>query len=187
MTLTKQAFADIIGTSRPTLNKWIHQNRNGIAQYVSADGIDVAIFDDEKWAQYKPAIGEATRTRSGAAADVDDLHAALDEAKQELARVTEERDNLTGEISELKKEIDLLNARIEFNDQEIEFQKHVAEQMQQMAADFKQMADQAQRLQMAQLAALPAPRKHRTPIEFIKDVFGSKKEPDSDQEYHPQG
>lgn len=177
-TLTKQAFADIVKTSRPTLNKWIKQNKDGIAQYAGDDGIDAAIFETDLWKHYKPASPDLS-------AGMDELQAALDETTQKLEAAIKERDELNAEILTLKNEISVLNARIEYKDQEIQFQKDVAEEMRRIAADFKQMADQAQRLQMAQLAALPAPRKHRTPIEFLKDVFGSKKADETDEEYSP--
>lgn len=175
--ITKQAFAEIIKTSRPTLNKWIAQNRNGIAQYVTEAGIDAAIFEAEPWSRYKPAEDEPN-----ADADPADLQAAAEEMTRELAEVKSARDQLNAKIVSLNNEIELLKAQIEFKEQEIQFQRDAAEKFRQMAADFKQMADQAQRLQMAQLAALPAPRKHRTPKEFFTDIFGRKKEDETEAE-----
>lgn len=175
--ITKQAFAEIIGTSRPTLNKWIAHNKDGIAEYVTDAGIDAGIFEAEPWTQYKPAVTEPDLNTG-----LSELQAIIEERTRELDEVKAERDRLNAEIVSLNGEINLLKAQIEFKEQEIQFQRDTAEKMRQMAADFKQMADQAQRLQMAQLAALPAPRKHRTPKEFISDIFGRKKEDETEAE-----
>ena len=139
--ITKQEFAKMCGTSRPTLNKWIEQDKDGIGRYVTADGIDESIFKVEPWASMRKKP-QQTNER-------EDLRAAL-----------ADRD---AQIAELKTEVAILNERVKGLETLNAMQ---ADELQRMT----QLADQAQRLHLAQLTALPAPR--RTFRQWWEDVTG---------------
>lgn len=56
VTITKTDFCDIVKTSRPTLNKWIKQNKDCLGYFVGPNGIDTGVFESEPWKQYVSAI-----------------------------------------------------------------------------------------------------------------------------------
>ena len=133
-TISKQAFAKACGTSKPTLYKWIEQDRDGIRAYVTEDGIDASIFDAAPWAERC----KARPTVEPEADETDALRAALSEKEKELAELRTANAILTERIEGMKQLNDAQAVQI---------------------ANLKQLADQAQRLQLAQLTALPAPRR----------------------------
>lgn len=148
--ITKQDFAKLCGTSRPTLDKWIKQDRDGIRKYVTPDGIDEGIFKTEPWASMRKQP----------------------EAKQPKI---DERDELRKQLDELRTENAILTERI----------KGLEALNTAQAAEIQrvtQLADQAQRLQLAQLTALPAPKKKLR--DRLHDLFG-KKEQDTEPEQQP--
>lgn len=159
--ITKDAFAKLCGTSRPTLNKWIKADKDGIAAYVSSKGIDASIFEVDPWSSFK----EAAPDRS-----------ASDAASEEVERLRAERDQLAARVDDLRGQILTLENQLAAKDEHIQDLRNTVGQ-------FAQIADQAQRLQMQQLKALPSGRQHRTFGEAIKDLFGSKRkaEEESDQ------
>lgn len=112
MKLTKQAFAKAVGTSKPTLYKWISQNRDGIRDFVSEDGIDERIFDVEPWASMckaKPTHKENPADDQADAAGVD-----------ELTQLRAEVETLKAINESNAKVIDLLNAQITAKDAQIQ-------------------------------------------------------------------
>lgn len=104
MKLTKQAFAKAVGTSKPTLYKWIAQNKDGIKDFVSDDGVDARIFDVEPWASMckeKPAADQ-------------------DAGTGELAQLRAEVETLRTVNEQNAKVIELLSAQIAAKDAQIQ-------------------------------------------------------------------
>lgn len=147
-TITKQAFAKACGTSRPTLNKWIKDNKDGIREYVTPDGIDASIFDVEPWASLRQD------------------QPPVDQDQDELLTIRQELATLKAENAVLQERISGLTQLNDAQQREIE--------------RLTQLADQAQRLQLAQLTALPAPRK--TFREWIDGIFGKKQDAPADDQ-----
>ena len=107
MKLTKQAFAKAVGISKPTLYKWISQNKDGIKDYVSADGIDASIFDAEPWASLcKEKPPEAEKTNPDEPAEIARLRAEV----ETLKALNEKNEGI----------IELLNAQIVAKDAQIQ-------------------------------------------------------------------
>ena len=107
MKLTKQAFAKAVGISKPTLYKWISQNKDGIKDYVSADGIDASIFDAEPWASLcKEKPPEAEKTNPDEPAEITRLRAEV----ETLKALNEKNEGV----------IELLNAQIVAKDAQIQ-------------------------------------------------------------------
>lgn len=131
-TITRKDFAAACGTSRPTLNKWIEQDKDGIKRYVTPDGIDERILKTEPWAslcrQQQTPKPDAQPPRID---DRDELRKQLDELRTENAI-----------LQERIKGLEAINAL-------------QASELQRVT----QLADQAQRLHLAQIAALPEPKK----------------------------
>lgn len=103
MKLTKQAFAKQCGTSRPTLNKWISQNKDGIKDFVSGDGIDERIFDFEPWASMRKVQPEEP---SRSAAD-------------ELAQIRSEVEYLRSALDQEKRTVEILTNQLAAKDEQI--------------------------------------------------------------------
>lgn len=158
--ITKDAFAKLCGTSRPTLNKWIKSDKDGIAAFVSSKGIDASIFEVDPWRRFK----EAAPDRSGS-----------DAASEEIEQLRAERDQLAAQVEDLRGQILTLENQLAAKDEHIQ-------DLRNTVAQFAQIADQAQRLQMQQLKALPAGRQHRTFGEAVKDFFGIKRKTDEESD-----
>lgn len=143
--ITRKDFAKACGTSRPTLNKWIEQDKDGIRKYVTPDGIDERILKAEPWASLCKKQPDAKPSKN------DELRKQIDELRTENAI-----------LQERIKGLEALNAL-------------QASELQRMT----QLADQAQRLHLAQIAALPAPR--RTFFEWLRDPSGKRKRANEEQ------
>lgn len=163
--ITKDAFAKICGTSRPTLNKWIKADKDGIAAYVTSKGIDASIFEVDPWSRFNVT----DPSRSGSDASEDD-HSTM------IEQLRAERDQLAAQVDDLRGQILTLENQLAAKDEHIQ-------DLRNTVGHFAQIADQAQRLQMQQLKALPSGRQHRTFGEAFKDFFGIKRkaEEESDQ------
>lgn len=131
-TITRKDFATACGTTRPTLNKWIERDKDGIRKYVTPDGIDERILKAEPWATL---CKQQKQTQPAAEPPV-----------------TDERDELRKQLDELRTENAILTERIKGLEAMNALQ---ASELQRMT----QLADQAQRLHLAQLQALPEPKK----------------------------
>lgn len=129
-TITRKDFATACGTTRPTLNKWIERDKDGIRKYVTPDGIDERILKAEPWAT---------------------LCKQQPQPEAEPPAI-DERDELRKQLDELRTENAILQERIKGLEAMNALQ---ASELQRMT----QLADQAQRLHLAQLQALPEPKK----------------------------
>lgn len=154
-----------------TVYKWIDHNKGGILDFVTAEGIETAIFDREPWKQRK-ATAERKRAekqqaggavnQSGRASDHGADRAGTDEEttqelRAQLNALKTEYDRIAEENTRLRAEVDTLTERMAYKQSEIEREREISAQLRQIAADFKQLADQAQ---MLQLAGLPEQRRN---------------------------
>lgn len=162
MKITKRKFGDVCGVSMTTVYKWIDKNTGDICDFITADGIETAIFDREPWKQKKAAAERkrAERAQAGGASDRQESRSESDletTLREQVDVLKAERDRLSEEIRLLQAERDTLTERIAYKQSEIEREREINAQLRQIAADFKQLADQAQQLQ---LAGLPEQRRN---------------------------
>lgn len=171
MTISKRKFGEVCGVSMTTVYKWIDHNKGGILDFVTAEGIETAIFDREPWKQRKATAERKRAEKQQAGGAVDQAGRASDrgadragtdeettqELRAQLNALKTEYDRIAEENTRLRAEVDTLTERMAYKQSEIEREREISAQLRQIAADFKQLAERAQ---MLQLAGLPEPRRN---------------------------
>ena len=114
--ISKTEFAKRIGVSTPTLYAWIKKNRDGIADYVTEDGISPEIFEVEPWSAYKD---DNAMERQRLQAEVDDLNEDMVRADEQIAALQSEVEKMQIKVDAMQQTIDFLNGQISAKDQQI--------------------------------------------------------------------
>lgn len=109
--ITKTAFADRCGVSNTTAFKWIKNNKDGIRDYVTPDGIKDSIFTVAPWNQMdtRPKTQSKNAVLRGnletAKQDAENIQAELNEVRNLLNEANHKNELLTQEIEHLKETI----------------------------------------------------------------------------------
>ena len=114
--ITKMDFAKRLGISTPTLYAWIRKNKDGIADYVTPEGISPEIFEVEPWNAYND---ETLIERQQMQDQIDELVYEADTACDKINKLTGEIDKLTAENELLHKTVEMLQGQISVKDQQI--------------------------------------------------------------------
>lgn len=115
-TISKSEFAKRIGVSTPTLYAWIKKDKDGIAQYVTPDGISAEIFDADPWKAYND---ESEVERRRLQDQVDDLNEEAERACDKIQELNAEIDKLTAKVELQQQTIELLQGQLSVKDQQI--------------------------------------------------------------------
>lgn len=110
--LSKIEFAKRVGISTPTLYAWIRKNRDGLARFVTEEGISPEIFDVEPWSAYK----DDTMMQQKA---IDDLTGEAAKAAGRIAELQAENEKLQVRVDAMQQTIDLLQGQVTAKDQQI--------------------------------------------------------------------
>ena len=114
--MTKKEFAKRCQVSIPTVYAWIGKNRDGIQEYVTADGINDEIFFHEPWTRYH----EDERTEAEKLEDKNaDLIDELNDACKNIATLRQDVEHKEQTITQLQQTIDLLRSQLAVKDQQI--------------------------------------------------------------------
>ena len=114
--LNKTAFAKRCGVSVPTVYAWISKNRDGIQDFLTADGIQDEIFLHEPWSRYQPVKkSDVEKLKDENAGLSDELQAAHDQIDA-LRRDLELKEQT---VNQLNKMLEMLQAQMTVKDQQI--------------------------------------------------------------------
>ena len=152
--MTKRTFAARCGISAPTLYKWIKENKDGIAAYVSDDGISDAILDVEPWNRLCKAVNAGDRQSCG---NTTETRKALEDAQLKIRQLSDDLTRLEDQNAQLQRMNDLLSNQITVKDQQIQaLQVLMKQQLQALPAPKKTWREQRAEKKAAKKAAREA-------------------------------
>lgn len=120
--ITKTEFAKRCGVSNTAVFKWIKQNKNGINEYITPDGVKDSIFNVAPWDQIdkRPKIpSKNVQLRNDletAKQNAENIQAELNRVQNELIEVQREKESHLQTINGLQEE--LSEARNQLNERD---------------------------------------------------------------------
>ena len=114
--VSKTEFAKRVRISAPTLYAWIKKDKDGIAQFVTPEGISTEIFEVEPWKRFND---KNEIQREQLQNQVDDLTGEAERSAGKIAELQTEVDKLTAKNELLQQTVDMLQGQISVKDQQI--------------------------------------------------------------------
>lgn len=114
--ISKSEFAKRVKISTPTLYAWIKKDKDGIAEYVTPEGISTDIFEVDPWKAFNDQ-NEIERARLQD--QVDDLTDEAERAAGIIGDLQAEVDKMTEKVELLQQTVDMLKGQISVKDQQI--------------------------------------------------------------------
>lgn len=115
--LSKTEFAKRCGVSTPTLYAWIKKDKDGIADYVTPEGISIEIFERKPWDVY---VNEKDVDRQRLQDKVDDLTDEADRSNTRIIELTSEVEQYKVRLEAMQQTVDLLKDQISTKDAQIQ-------------------------------------------------------------------